>query len=225
MKNIIIQIIVSLISGILAIIAGIVTANHTGKAEKRNSRQESRPYLTIKIDQNQMIVTNVSDNPCYDVKCEIELINSFFKDKKKQTYTLFSKDLLECKGKIICDYLEDSITSNKLKINKLSNKTYDYTEQMMIDFWDEKVSLLEGKENRSKIKKIVEEFKSESGISPKQIGCSLMQLSNEKIFYSVQRVKIRLLTSQFEELIYYFIPSKDGCQYKWENREKIFNKK
>lgn len=223
MKNIIIQIIASLISGILAIIAGIVTANHTGKAEKRNSRQESRPYLTVTIDQNQMIVTNVSDNPCYDVKCEIELINCFFKDKEKQTYTLFSKDLLECKGKIACDYLKDSITSNKLEINKLSNKTYGYTEQMMIDFWDEKVSLLEGKENRSKIKKIVEEFKSESGVSPKEIGCSLMQLSNKKVFYNVQKIKIRLLTSQFEKLTYVFVPSEN--QYKWENREEIFNKK
>ena len=223
MENIVIQIIVSLISGILAIIAGIVTANYTGKAEKRNSRQESRPYLTVKISNNQMIVTNVSDNPCYDVECEIELINCFFKDKKKQTYTLFSKELLECKEKIACDYLKDSIASNKLEINKLSNKTYDYTEQMMIDFWDKKVSLLEGKENRSKIKKIVEEFKSESGVSPKQIGCSLMQLSNEKFFYNVQKIKIRLLTSQYEKLTYVFVPSEN--QYKWENREEIFNKK
>lgn len=223
MENIIIQIIVSLISGILAIIAGIVTANYTGKAEKRNSRQESRPYLTVKIDKNQMIVTNVSDNPCYDVKCEIELINSFFKDKKKQTYTLFSEDLLECKGKIACDYLQDVIAHNKFKINKLSEKTWGHNKREIIDFWDKRVSLMDGEDNRLEIRKIVEESESESGISSIHIGCLLMQSSNEKNFYNVEKIKIRLLTSQFEKLTYVFVPLEN--QYKWENREEIFNKK
>lgn len=221
MKNIVIQIIVSLISGILAIIAGIVTANYTGKAEKRNSRQESRPYLTVRRENNKLIINNVSDNSCYDVECEVELINSFFKNKE-ETYTS-SGDLLEGKGQIACDCLQNAIAHNKSKIDELSEETWGYNKREIIDFWDKRISLLDGEANRLKIRKIVEECESESVIDPIQVGSYLKYSLEKESYYDIQKVRIRLLTNQFEKLTYVFVPSEN--QYKWENREEIFNKK
>lgn len=234
MENTTIQFITSFISGGLAVFAGIVTANYTGKAEKNNLRQESRPYLAVSSRDGQLTVKNVSNNSCYDVKCEVEIVNKFFKTPESEELTLFKNDLLECKKNIQISLFEQVINKNKLHINKLINKYFNELPnkkgETLTEVLSKKIALSNsnGKLTQEKISNTINYCKAYGSLKD-MIKNEIGKFSEIIDFYEVTKVNISLLSEQFEELTYEFIPlesdTQNNTRFNWENRKEIFNKK
>lgn len=67
-----------LLSGLVGILTAIISVKLSAKETRKDLKRKERPYLKVTRNSNRLIVKNVSDSSCYDIKCEIKIKNKFF---------------------------------------------------------------------------------------------------------------------------------------------------
>lgn len=235
------------ITGILGIITGVITARSTGKQERKNDLRKCRPYFKIKFltkdEVGNLSMVKHPPLPCRLKNGPIEKTEckylSYLKIKNIAPYSCYDlvihfeiyNKLLDKKEEVICDidslssneeknidYLSPCIEENKKKIN---NK--DLKNKLRWAIKDtEKMDILEEYFSLKNIKgKVSGEIKAMREMDVEE-GLGKIQglLIGECIqpyMYHLNVVKVTLKSEQLEDLEYHFKPIKI-----YPSNEKIF---